>query len=466
MNSKTSILSALILLGSLVATAQEQIPLLKGKLNLSVKKGTMECDFKLVDMPEVADYAVVINAGMNMRYIRNIEDNYSFYYDRNYNDTISDEGFLYSIPDNTGKAKVIRKALQFSYVGKFPVIGDTLKSTNNLDWKGNIAFNGYSVRADGRQSAWYPVLYDIKKKKRYHQVRYDIEVNCSDCSEIYVNGNTPVQGTKAHFKSDIPAELLLYAGNYKAKNVNGTYFLNPDMTDAQINEFGTMTNNFKKYYESKLHIPYKYNITYIQTTPVSKRNAWLFVSYPTIVNIGWGDYGMKGFFSKKTGDWFKPYMAHELGHYYFGTYKDFNSELGDVLGECGGEYLSMQITREFFKDSMYNAKIDEKIKSLKDFKPVPFAGIKNANDYGNRELYVYYYAPLIYTAIEKEIGMDNMWKWMHALLDTKADFTNFAYVEQTLSTTLNNDKQYQQIKAKYFTSDSSLNNAIATITGK
>ncbi len=461
------IITVLLLSTCVTSTSrsQEQAPTLKGKAVISIKNGTIDCDFKLVDIPKIPDYVFIINSGMNIRYIRNIEDDYSFGYERVHNDTISDEGLCYYIPANK-KGKLVREALQFSYTGKYPVYKDTLRSTNYMDWRGNIAFNDHSLRTDGAQAAWYPVLYDIRKKKRYENIRYDIEITCSDCNTIYLNGNAPVKGKKGHFKSDVPMELFLFAGNFKTEKVSNTWFINPDITTAQMSEFGKMTERYKKYYEDKLHIPYKHNIAYLRATPVSKRNSWMFVAYPTIIVAGRGNNGMKGFFDKKEGDDYKPFIAHELGHYYFGEYLHFNSELGGALSEAFAEYMAFKITKEYLPDSFYNDLIAKKISEVKDFHPMPLSKIKSEHDYGNRELICYYSTPLLLLAIEKEIGPDKMWQWLHTILVTKTDFTNYDFLKTTLKTSLNDDNTYRAISDKYFESDVALKTAIDVVTKK
>jgi hypothetical protein len=108
-------------------------------------------------------------------------------------------------------------------------------------------------------------------------------------------------------------------------------------------------------------------------------------------------------------------------------------------------------------------KIRGKIKSLKEFTPVPFSKVRSVNDYNDRELYVYYYAPLLFTAIEKEIGEPAMWNWMKAILETPADYTNYAFLTQTLKNTLKDDKKTEAIKARYFETDKAIGNAMETI---
>ncbi len=422
----------------------------------------MECNFTLSNLPKINEYYIRLNSGMNIRYIKSLNGTAPLRYSKSTDDTLATgEASAYFLKAYNNTGKFLPAGIQLSYVGMFPVIADT---SSVVDWKGNIAFNGSTLRTDGSQTAWYPVLYDIKKDLRYDKVSYDIEVNCPDCKTIYLNGSAPVEGTHANFKSDKPQELTMFSGNYRMVAINGNYFLNPDLDDNQLKELEKIIQSNKNYYEKKLQIPYKGTAAYIQTTPVSKYNAWMFATYPTIVNIGFGDNGIKTFLDKKKGDGFKPYMAHELAHYYFGNSRVFNSELGDMISEGFSEYLSLNTTHNLIGDSVYKSKLESKFWELRNFKPIPFASVKSKNDYDDRELYVYYYAPLIFTAIEKEIGEEAMWKWLRALLQTPAAFTNYHFIEQTLSDVLKNREKFEMIRTKYFTTDNVLTN-VAIILG-
>jgi hypothetical protein len=459
---KYRLLFIFLIFFNILSHAQDTIPMLKGKVNLSITKGTIECDFTLSNLPKIGDYYIRLNSGMNIRYIKNVNGINPLHFDKSLQDTLSSgESTAYFLPAYNEHGKFLPRSIEFNYVGMYPVIADT---TSVEDWKGNIAFNGSTIRTDGSQSAWYPVLYDVKKDLTYDKVTYDIEVNCMDCKTIYVNGSIPVEGTHANLKSNQPQELTMFSGNYRMVGINGNYFLNPDMDDTQLASFEETISSYKSYYEKNLLIPYKGTAVYIQTTPVSKYNAWLFATYPTIVNIGFGEYGMKTFLDKKKGDGFKPYMAHELGHYYFGSYRAFNAELGDMISEGFSEYLSLNVTRKLISDSVYQEKLASKLRSLRNFKPVPFASVRSKNDYKNRELYVYYYAPLIFTAIEKEIGEQAMWKWLRLLLQAPVSFTNYGFLEHTLSEAVNDNSKVDRLRLKYFTTDSVIQN-VATELG-
>lgn len=452
----------LFLMACTTIAAQDTIPHVTGKVNISVKKGTMECDLTLSNMPRLTDYYLRLNSGMNIRYIKNGESAASqpLQYDKSVYDSMSSgESSAYYIPAYNKTGKYLPRAVRFNYVGMFPVITDT---SSVADWRGNLAFNGTTLRADGIQSAWAPILYDVKNDKRYEKVTYDLDVTCSDCQVIYVNGSQPVTGTRAQVKSTNAQDLTMFLGDFKSVSINGNYFLNPDADDQQLAELEKTLQSYQSYLGKKLGIPYKGKAVYIQTTPVSKYNSWLFASYPTIVKIGW-DEGMKSFVSKEEGPGFKQYMAHELAHYYFGTFRTFNSELGDMISEGFAEFLALHITRTQISDSLYRQKLESKVRSMRNFKPTAMAAVRSNNDYQDRELYVYYYAPVILSAIEKEIGEEKMWAWIKSLLQTPAVFTNYSFFEQTLIEVVKDKNKMAQLREKYLIPANALQNAVATL---
>lgn len=97
---------------------------------------------------------------------------------------------------------------------------------------------------------------------------------------------------------------------------------------------------------------------------------------------------------------------------------------------------------------------------------LPFSKIKSEKDYSDRNTYVYTYAPLIYNAMEKEIGEEKMFRWMQNILNTKADFTNYEFLKQTLEAAVDDKIKFNSIIEKYFTSDNSIQNAIKALEKK
>jgi len=178
--------------------------------------------------------------------------------------------------------------------------------------------------------------------------------------------------------------------------------------------------------------------------------------------VGW-DEGMRSFSRKSEGKGFLQYMAHELSHYYFGTVRTFNSELGDMISEGFAEFLSLNITHTLISDSLYREKLQSKATAVSNLKPIPMAEIRSSSDYINRELYVYYYAPIIFSAIEKEIGEEKMWQWIKMLLKSPSVFTNYQFVEQTLNKVVNDKTKFESLREKYFSSERTLQNALSTL---
>jgi len=461
MNKGIIVLSILQLSCFSFSYGRQQEPILKGDVYLSILNGTVDGEFSLVDIPSIRNYAILLNTGMNIRYIRNQQEGYNYTYNRNYQDTVSEESFYYTL---TGRNEQPVKELLISYTGKFPVIKDTLTASERGDWKGNMAFNGSTVRADGYQANWYPVLVDLDNGKRYEKVKYDITIHCQDCKALYVSGNDPVHATVAHFSQKEPTEVMLFCGNYDFDSKRETNFLNPNISVVQMQQFAEIVDTYKQYYSRQLHIPYRSRITFVNTTPVSKRDAWLFVSYPTIVIIGRGEYGLRGYVEEKTADRLKPFIAHELGHYYFN--QAFNSALGDMIAESFSEYLSLQVTTDLLGHTRYQQLIDKKLKEVTTLRAIPIGSIKSKQDYQNRNWYVYTYGPVILTAIEKEIGRDKMWQWMRIMLQTKSALTDYSFLDRTLRLAVKDNKKVDILKEKYFMSDHSVYNAVTTIKDK
>lgn len=453
---------------SLNIFSQENAPHLKGKVKISIKEGTFDCDLTLSNIPKIQDYLIRLNSGMNLLHIRSKKPkDFVIVYDKSDKDSTSTgESSAYYFPDNNRKGKFLPEELQFRYVAKFPVANDTIENFSRQDWKGNIAFNGMSVRSDGSQSAWYPIIYDAKKDIAYDRVVYDIEIICEDCNTIYANGNKPVSSNSAHLISNEPQEIALFCGNYDVVDDGNITILNPKFPEEKIKQFSNLISSYKKYYEQKLNIKFNQTPTFINTTPTSKKNGWLFVSYPTIMGIGWGKHGLAGIFEEKSQKFYKPLIAHELGHYYFGTIKVFNSELGDMMSEGFTEYMALKLTEENQTEKNYDEVIAKKVESLKDFKPNSFSMVKSITDISDRQTYVYDYAPIIFIAIEKEIGKKKMWEWLKNILETKTEFTNYDFLVSTLKNTLKNDKKTEVIINTYFSNVTSTENAIKRITEK
>ncbi|HUB59901.1 MAG TPA: hypothetical protein VL978_04315 [Puia sp.] len=467
MKRLTAITISLCMLAAFTCNGQDSIPYLTGKVKISLAQGTFDCEFTMKDYPIIPDYLIRINSGMNIFWFKN-EKGYRLLYDKSTADSTGTfESCDYSFPtDYRDVDKFLPPELQFRYTGKYPVVRDTTESgdVEANDWRGNIAFNGYSVRADGLQSAWYPELYDIKKKKQYERVRYDMDIDCADCRVIYVNGVAPIKGTHAHVHSEVPRELFLFAGNFPVVSSEGTYFLDAGLSAAQLHAFAKMTADAKHFYEAGFKVPFMDPITYVQANPTAPRYGFSFVSFPTIVNVGFGEYALSGFHDPANSPLYEV-MSHELAHYYFGTIRQFNTFFGAVLQEGLAEFLALNVLKNEQADTIYEKTLLGKIKDAQTFQQIPMSRLNSEKDFWNRELYVYYFAPVIFLAIQKEIGDSATWEWMHQLLTMPTQWTDYAFLETTLQKALGDKAKSTALAAKYFETPDALQNAIKELAG-
>ncbi|GGF28696.1 hypothetical protein GCM10011383_45530 [Hymenobacter cavernae] len=76
---------------------------------------------------------------------------------------------------------------------------------------------------------------------------------------------------------------------------------------------------------------------------------------------------------------------------------------------------------------------------------------------------MYYYTPIILTAIQREIGEKQMWAWLRTLLVTPTERTDYQFLFNTLNVTLNDPHQAKTLAARYFNDDQALANAIRVV---
>jgi hypothetical protein len=444
--------------------AQDKSPLITGTVDISISKGTIACDLVVTDLPAIPNYVIRLNSGMNIHYFKDLaRGKNALDYDVDTKDSVqSDEVKSYYVHENRGNpARYIPEKLEVKYLGMYPVVKDSASGYMGGDWRGNVAFNGYSVRADGLQSCWYPEIYDKDKRKHREEVRYNIKITCNDCNVLFVNGSKPVKAKEAAFISDVPHEMAMFCGSFSAVDKNNVWLLNSGMIkDDEQKLFGTV-NAYESYYEKQMAIPFKGSLTFIQTDPVADPTQWAFSFFasPTTFKVGAGKWGLKSMFNSDNGLRNKKSMAHELAHYYFGSMVRPGSEFGHVIEEGFAEYMALRLTRSIEGEDIYLTLLKERVQPLQNTKNYkPFNQVKTEDDYGSREYYLYYFAPTLFCAIEKEIGEKAMWQWLHAMAITKNDHTDYDFMAGELKKTLP-EAMAQKIIAQYFTSLDALQNA-------
>lgn len=403
--------------------AQLSPPLLSGNVSINMKDGLIKADLKLSNLPALdTGYRILLNQGMNVKYLRDSTGVLR------YNSSLVDNFFKYRV--HNGKAYLpIPKTLQISYTGAFPVYTDTL---NFSDYKGIIALNGKTLRAS-EQSKWYPVIYDVKNDREISEVSYDIQINCSDCKTIYLNGQPAKAGPVARFTSSKAFELLLFTGEYDKQEFSGSDFINAAIPNDIAEKFNEQIMGIKAFYEKVLKLPYEQKITFLQhkaIEPYGPNRSWGFVTFPTIAVAG-GQFNSQ--IDAKTGKFNHmvkySFYSHELGHYYFGSVLSPNSTLKWFFLESMAEYLSIKATeKEYGKDSTASY-INFAKKQLASKKIIPLSKVTDPEQID--EVYRYNYGPLILLTLEKRIGEAKVYKLLQTILKHKGVKTDYAFLVST-----------------------------------
>ena len=440
-----------------------QTPHLTGEMSLSTKKGTISCEFNLSNIPSLEDYTIWLNTGFNFARITDESGEIKYQYKKVYNDK-SSEAFQYYITPQPNQGKFFPKTLKFTYTGAFPVISDTTLMYETGDWKGNIAFNGTTVRMTD-QSAWYPILYDVQNDKVINSYTYTIKVNNEEGGATYLNGEIPKAGGANIFSSNVPVPMLLFAGAFTFLQQQDIYFINTRLSAPERGLLSQLTTSMVNFYSDKMNIPYGSKISYMETTPVSKYNAWLFVTYPTVALVG-RQFTMHNLFRNSpnlavdTASF--SLIAHELAHYYFGTLFTPNSDLRWVFLEGVNEYLSLQFVKEKFGKMAYQKRVLKYLMATEGIKQlIPLDKLKANTPLD--DAYKYNYIPLLLTAMEKEVGLKQMWRWLNLVANSKNEITNYSFFKSSLIRSGIPPKTYDAFEERFIMNEKSKENLIGQV---
>jgi len=130
-----------------------------------------------------------------------------------------------------------------------------------------------------------------------------------------------------------------------------------------------------------------------------------------------------------------------------------------MFSESFSEYLSLKLTKQLIDQKTYIENIDKKLSKLEDKTFTAIKDVKVKSDYGNRNRYVYTYAPIIWLAIEKEIGEEKMWSWINKMLTVETEKTDYKFMIETLNSVLNDDKKLTFLVENYFSNKNAINSA-------
>lgn len=406
-------------------------PHLSGTITLSVRQGTIAADLQLSHLPPLTDVRVWLHTGLNVEAFRDSTGHHFLDYRRFYAPDTTRDAWQYQLLDDDGHRLPLPRALRVRYTGAYPVQPDSSSNPFIGDYKGRLAFNGQTVRGT-EQTAWYPVLYDRTHDQPLTAYTYDVQVQCSDCQTLYLNGSSPLSGPQQRLVSTKPVPLVLFAGNYSTQRLGTDWLLNSHLTSTQASTFEGFVAGVRGYYEKQLRIPYRQELTFLYTTPVSRRNGWFFVTFPTIVSVGWGQDFSSLFKGETLADsTLLPFLSHEFGHYYFGTVLQPNAELRYFFAEGATEYLGLKAVQHQLSTKIYRKQMAGYRRNLLKYGDFPaLNAIKQAGELTNA--YRYVVVPLQLLALEHQIGEKQMWRWLRTVLQSPTPRTDYEFLLQSL----------------------------------
>jgi hypothetical protein len=394
------------------AQAQVQPPLhTSGTVTVSLASGGMTGKICLAVRAYGFREAFALNAGLNVARVTDGAGK-SVDFDGWYDPGVDGEARVYTL-------KTPSSTICIDYVGAFPVYPD---HDAPLDFKGVVAFNGDSVRAT-EQSAWLPLPFDIKNKVRLNSTGYDLNINCADCAFIYVNGSNPVTRSSGNFVSKDARPAMLFAGKGPLTRSPNVTIVNEQLskeeTAALVNAYRRIETFYGDYLGRKIHdTPAIVRVVAINQAERDRSGSeWGFATWPTIAFSGSihpiATALMKG---GELGERRLGYLAHEIGHYYFGTVTDPSGPYHWFLVESTAEFLSLKARGALAGAPAEQRRIKTLANDIADER-TPFKALNQITD-GEQigDEYRYNYGPLLLIALEQRVGERRMAAFMQALL--------------------------------------------------
>ncbi|MBH1431253.1 hypothetical protein I5U42_08070 [Stenotrophomonas maltophilia] len=386
-------------------------PLTTGSVRLDIASGRVEGDVCVSNRPAGSLNTFVLNAGLNVARVTD-GDGARLDFQGWYAPGVDGEARVYTVAKPSA-------TLCVQYVGAFPVYA---RHDAPTDFKGLMAFNGDSTRFT-EQSAWLPQAFDPKARVRSSESRYDLQVDCNGCRFLYLNGSPAIEGAQGRFRSEKARPILLFGGSGPITRTAQVTILNETLPTAKVDALSSTVQKVADVHSRYMGVPLADRPTFLRMVTLNQierdreGSEWGFATWPTIAMSGSiGNVADSLLAGGEKADRRVQYIAHEMGHYYFGTLNRPQGPYLWVLLESSAEFLSIKALREITGDDVadrYIARLQSAID--KTDKPLPaFDAIDGNSDLG--ELYRYGYGPLLLLSLEKQVGEAKMQAFMRGLL--------------------------------------------------
>lgn len=424
-------------------------PKMTGNVTVDMENGLIDCDFSISGLPNLKDYSILLNKGMNIKYFKNKSGNL-VYYEGHYDGKMKGEALEYFLADENSKMNLPNE-LNVSYKGVFPVYQNDF---NMFDYKGIIAFNGKTLRA-AEQTKWYPIIYDTTNDKLIDSYLYDITITVKGNSQpsIFINGSPPKKAQKSRFKSEKAQRPLLFIGDYNFLEKDRNFILNSDVDKETADKIFSNIEMIKKVLSKNLESDFQDKIYIINHIPINKRDKgsnWGFNTYPTFAFAGLDFKDLINKNGKFSDDNYK-FFGHEFGHNYFGS-NVMSGKLSWFWVESFAEYLSFNIVEELCGKDYLEKVLANKLRIVNDKNFIPLSKITNATQID--ETYRYHLAPLLLKSFENQFGRQKINQVLKNLLEIskKETLTLESWEKSAQEAGISND-DFKAFKNKYIDND-------------
>lgn len=405
---------SVVLATSLVAAAtvaEDKNVRTSGTVRVSLATGRVEGRACIANRPANVAGAFALNAGLNVAKVTDGSGK-PLSFDGWYDPGISGEARVYTVSDAP-------TVLCVDYVGAFPVYP---AHDAPDDFKGVMAFNGDSARFT-EQSAWLPTPFDSKAKVRGGDTAYDLDISCEGCRFLYVNGNAPVVANRSRFSSIVARPALFFGGKGPITTTTNVTILNETVASAQANTLSETVGRVANYYQNYLGRPVVDRPTFLRMVTIDQVHRdrkgweWGFATWPTIAMSGSvGAVGATLATGGEKRDGRIAYIAHEMGHYYFGTLTSPQGPYFWFMLESTAEFLSIKALQNLSGDTAaqrHIAGLTAKVNNQTE----PFVALDRITESSAiGGTYRYSYGPLLLLALERQVGEVKMRAFIRGLL--------------------------------------------------
>jgi hypothetical protein len=385
-----------------------------GAVRLNLATGRVEGQVCVSNRPAEVAGAFALNAGLNVAKVTDGEGK-PVAFDGWYEPGISGEARVYTVPDAPA-------TLCVQYVGAYPVYPAHDASD---DFKGVMAFNGDSARFT-EQSAWVPTPYDDKAKARGgDNGAYDLDISCEGCRFLYMSGNPVIEGDHGKFSANTRPDLF-FGGTGPITKTANVMIINEAVPAAQANALSDAVGKIDAFHRNYMGQAVSVRPTFLRIVMINqvdrdrKGSEWGFAAWPTIGLSGSvGNTGQILLTGGEKADGRVGYIAHEMGHYYFGTLMlPTQGPYFGFMEESTTEFLAQKALRAINGDAAADKRIAGWVAKVEKQKE-PFVAFDKITDRSSiDDTYRYDYGPLLLLSLEKQVGETKMRAFMRGLFAT------------------------------------------------